>query len=147
MLERTIVRKNEACGVIKEMGKDVFYPVRNFVMGNFVIPTYFRYQGETNIVAEFPQSFQTMAGIASFFANSMNLGLIISGENNYSDMLATPSAIWLATNLASAGYEIYRNKKQEIKNKRFRTTLPIDEVDSLSVDELAQKYIELDLKR
>ncbi|MEK6829958.1 MAG: hypothetical protein AABY15_07620, partial [Nanoarchaeota archaeon] len=73
--------------------------------------------------------------------------LIISGENNYSDMLAIPSTIWLATNLASAGYELYRNKKQEMRDKRFRTTLPIDEVDSLSVDELAQKYIELDLKR
>src|SRR3989344_7691867 len=118
MLERAVARRNESYQILEEMIVNPFYSFGKFVAGNFAIPTYFRHQGETNIVAEFPQFLQTMAGFISYSANSMNLAMIVSGENNYPDSLAVPSSIWFVTNIASAVYEWYKCARNKINERK-----------------------------
>lgn len=144
MLEKVIVKKNE--NVLKEIGKDTiiaFYEIGKFIGGNFAIPTYLRsipnynsnYDGGNSVGAV-----QIIPGFAGYFVNGINIGLVALGENNYPDYFAIPSSVWFATNIASAGYEWYRNVRDRISEER--RIFSNEELDNLSVDELAQKILE-----
>ena len=140
-MERTVARRDSNNYLI-EMGKDVsnvVYEVGKFVGGNFVMPTWFR-----NPKDEVLGGIQIILGFGGLFINGLNLAMVLSGENNYPDMLAVPYALWLTTNIASIGYEWYRSAKNRVNNKGYvPSQFSDEEIDSLSVDELAERYNQL----
>ena len=114
MLEKAITRKDG----FGEVGQDTLssvYEAGKFIGGNFVMPTWFRLRnfvpgsgtcGGDDVV----RGFQIILGIQMYLVNMINLSRFVETPLDY---LAVPSAAWVATNIASAGYELYKSARDK----------------------------------
>ncbi|MBI2043066.1 hypothetical protein HYT25_01620 [Candidatus Pacearchaeota archaeon] len=156
MTERMIARRNENYGVFREMGRDVsdiVYGIGKFFGGNFVMPTWFRNHGPqggggTCGGDDVEGSAQIMLGLFGNLTSMSTIAILTNkGDSSNYWAWAVPSSVWLTTNIASAGYEWYRSARIRKREIRYSSLFSDREIDSLSVDELAQKYFEMDGKR